>query len=523
MKQSIDPHGDGKRRVLVALLFIASLAQPPGVRSQDAGAATPTPAVTADSGEVNKSGYSLKPKGLSTGEWPNLRLDFSIERSDHTPFRNLNLADVQPRLDGQILATREGDLRLRDNEGSTVLLLLDGSGSMSGMGVDKLRAAKEALKTLVNNLGPSDRVEVVTFDEETSIIVPPTSDKELLKREIENFSIRRDKSRFTMLYDAVDFALLEARQKNIKHVLVISDGWEDTPQTRAFAPAQLDEYKQRREQGIIDSSRSNDVRVFTVAIGDEHGKGLNYVDRAALAHISQGANGGIPAYIELTSDSENKALQEKELLAQLQQTLDALRQSFRYSYSLTLHLDQSMQRDGREHKLWVGFSVGETPRIQLPVEYTLAWATSGPPVVKAVNVQPAIFIQSAPRSIKWPQLLLIYLALLLLLIVLALLPAVGRRLVGGGKAVRLLKAIVTVGDRSPLIGSPCPNEGAASGRRYLIKAGDVVLVCPQCKTRHHLSCWRFNEHHCMNRTCEFEMVIPSQILEKYGLMERELP
>lgn len=524
IRLSVDPQGSSRfKRAVLALVTIASISSLPGATAQNTTVPGSTPSVAASASEVNEAGYSLKPTGLSTSEWPNLRLDFSIERSDHTPFRNLNLADVQPKVDGALLATTEGDLRLSDNQASSVLLLIDVSGSMSGSGVDKLRTAKEALKTLINNLGPADRVGLAAFDEEPRTIVSPTADKELLKKEIEGLSIRRGKSSFTNLYDAVYFGLSEARKNNIKNVLVISDGWEDTPRTRALLTSpDLDEYKRQREQRITEFSRANDIRVFTVAIGDEEGRGLNYVDRTALENISKGANGGVAAYIELKAFLGEDSLQESYLLSRLRQTLDELRRSFHHSYSLTLRPGQMMQRDNREHKLWIGFAVGDNPRIQLPIEYSLAWTTIGPPVVTGTAVQPAVFIQSAPRHVRWRQLLLIYLALLAVLATLALVPVVGRRLMGGGKAVRLHRAITSVGNRSPLLGKPCPNEGLNSGSRYLIKEGDVILTCPRCGTGHHLSCWRFNEHHCMNRTCEFEMVVPPKVLEKYGLMEREL-
>lgn len=514
------------KRALLALLCLALISPLSALVAQDPAAPGSNPSLTGSTGEVNKAGYSLKPTGLSTGEWPNLRLDFSIERGDRTSFRNLTLADVQPKVDGQLVRLTEGDLKLRDNEASSVLILLDRSGSMSSARVDKLRASKEALKTLVDNLGHADMVALVAFDEEALTLVPLTADKELIKREIENVTIRKEKSRFTRLYGAVDFGLSEAKQNKIENVLLISDGWEDTPDTRNLlaTPDKLEAYKQEREQSIALSSRSSNIRVFTVAIGDENGKGLSYVDRAALANISKGANGGVGAYIEITDTSANESLQQSYLLSRLQQTLDDLRQSFRYSYSLTLRVGETRQRDAQEHKLWVGFTVGDNPRIQLPVEYSYAWTAAGPPVVKGVTVQPAIFIQSAPRSVKWQQLLLIYLALLSILAVMAFVPAAGRRLAGGGKALRLRKAIVIVRSRSPLLGSACPNEGAASSGRYLVKEGDVVLVCPNsdCKTLHHLNCWRFNEHTCMNRNCELEMIVPSKLLERYGLMEREL-
>lgn len=517
----------GLKQSLCALLCLTAIWPTHFVVAQEGSAPASQPKLSGSSGEVNQAGFSLKPTGLSTGEWPNLRLDFSIERDDRTSFRNLKLADVQPKVDSQLTKVNEGDLVLKANDPSSVLLLLDGSGSMAiSGGVDKLRAAKEALKTLIDNLGAGDKICLVAFDEEPRTIVPVTADKELAKREIENFTIRRENSRYTRLYDGVKYALEEARKNGIKNILLISDGWEDTPETRKLLnkPMELKAYKEIEEQFITQESRRNDTRIFTVAIGDEKGKGLSYVDRAALQNISKGANGGLDVYIELTSTSGDEAFQQSSLLSRLQQTLDELRKSFRYAYSLTVHVSDTAQRDALEHKLWVGFTVGENPRIQLPVEYTYAWAAaSGPPVVKAVKFPSPIFIQSAPRTVRWQQLLVIYLALLSVLAIMGFVPALGRKLAGRGQTVKLHKSVVVVGARSPLIGSVCPNEGRGSGGSYLIKEDDVVLVCPDpnCRTPHHLSCWRFNDHHCMKRTCDYELVVPSNVLEKFGLMERE--
>ena len=477
---------------------------------------------TAD--EVNKAGYSLKPTGLATNEWPSLRIDFSIQRADQTIFKNLTLADVTAKVDGAELKTREGDLEQKESQSSGVLVLLDGSGSMAGSGVDKLTAAKQSLKTLVDKLDANERVGLIAFDEEPQLLVSPTADKEQVKRAIDNFTIRKGKSRFTRLYEAVRVGLEKAKENHVKNLLIISDGWEDTPETRSLSPAQLQSFKTEHEQKLIGYSRENDIRVFTVAIGNEHGEGLTYVDRAALDNISKGANGGSAAYIALTPDLGTDALQESYLLGRLQQTLNDLRQSFGYSYSLTLRIDPSAQRTGDEHKLWVGFTVGDNPRVQLPIEYTYALPAAGVPIVKDMKVQPAIFIQAAPRTVTWQQLLFIYLVLLTALIFLACVPSVVKVMLRGNESMRLRKSIVTVEHGSPLVGVACPNERTDAGRLYLIKEDDVVLVCPNraCRTPHHLSCWAFNEHRCMQRNCETVLVVPDVVLEQYGLLEPEL-
>jgi Mg-chelatase subunit ChlD len=515
------------KRALLALLALSVMMPLHALLAQNSAppVASPSASLSRTADEVNKAGYSLKPTGLATNEWPNLRIDFSIERADQTIFKNLTLADVSAKIDGADVRTTVGDLEQKESQSSGVLVLLDGSGSMAGSGVDKLTAAKQSLKTLVDKLDANERVGLIVFDEEPRLLTSPTADKEQVKREIDSFTIRKDKSRFTRLYDAVRVGLEKAKENHVKNLLIISDGWEDTPETRSLSPAQLQSFKTEREQKLTGYSRENDIRVFTVAIGNERGEGLSYVDRTALDNISKGAYGGSAAYIELTPDLGTAALQESFLLSRLQKTLNDLRQSFGYSFSLTLRLDQSAQARGDEHKLWVGFTVGDNPRVQLPIEYTYVLPAEGVPIVKEMKVQPAIFIQSAPRTVTWQQLLFIYLVLLSTLIVLGFLPSVMKVLLRGNESVRLRKAIVTVQPASSLIGVACPNEGTEGGRLYLLKEGDVVLVCPSrtCNhTPHHLSCWAFNEHRCMQRNCETVLVVPDAVLEKHGLLETEM-
>ena len=525
MNRFISPGQSSRlRRVAIALICFCSLLPVTGSRAQTQPGPTTTPHVslTSTAAEVEKAGYSLKDFGLATNKWPVVTIDFSIKRSDETIFKNLTLADVESKVDGKQLVTREGDLLQKEVQGSGVFVLLDGSGSMASAGVDKLIAAKQGLETLIDKLNANTRVGLIAFDDEQRVIIAPTTDKERLKQEIESFTIRPEKSRYTRLYEAVEVALEEAKSKGIKNLLVISDGWEDTPETRKLSADGLESLKRRREEAITKISRDNHIRIFTVAIGDERGQGLNFVDRVALDNISKGANGGLAAYIELKGDLESRALEQTYLLSKLQQILDDLKDWFDQSYSLTLRVDESMQVPGKEHKLWVGFTVGNDPRVQLPIEYTYVLPPSGVPVVINKTVQQPIFIRAAPPTVTWQQLLIIYVVLLFALAVLAILPSIFKALTRGGQAMRLRKAIVKVAGKSPLIGITCPNEGTAAGRVYLFKEGDIVLICPNCKTPHHLDCWTFNENQCMQRNCEAELIVPASILESHGLKERNL-
>jgi hypothetical protein len=109
----------------------------------------------------------------------------------------------------------------------------------------------------------------------------------------------------------------------------------------------------------------------------------------------------------------------------------------------------------------------------------------------------------------------IFLILCAVLVLLALLPRAVSYALASAEEKSLYKSIVTVSTHSSLIGMECPNEQAEFGRQYVFKAGDVVITCVRCGGVHHLRCWDFNQGRCMNRTCDYEMRLPPDILDKY--------
>lgn len=509
---------------------------PSGSRAQSQ---SPTPpAVSAAPADINKEGFRLKPVGLGVEAWPTARFDFSVERKDQSTgwpieFVGLKAPDIQVKLDGRPVNIKDSDLKLLGSEPSSVLLLVDGSGSMvdTKVGFNKLAAAKRALTTFAENLRPNDRVALAAFDDEPYIVASHTASRSTLLQLIENFSIRSEKSHFlhTRLYSAVEFAVHRAAEDKIRNVIVISDGWEDTPETDAMSATALEEFKRRRERSIAEYARGNGIRVFTIAIGDEYGKGLDYVDRTALANVSKGANGGEAVYIDIPDlkeqAGEDEELYQELLLKSLTQTLEDIQQSVRYSYSLNVGLGAAVKQDYDLHTIWIAPTVGSEPRIQLPVEYKYTWlpGTALPEVNPASLKQPIpIFIAPPPETVKAPRLAGTYLSILALLAVLALIPFGMRLAAGGGRSAAARKAIVLVGARSELLGKECQNEIGSS--RYRFKEGDAVVICPNtnCKAPHHLSCWHFNHHRCMRRVCQTELEIPQNVLSRYGLSEREL-
>ena len=251
-----------KRNKLIAIVLLAvcaasALALPVYRRVQAQAATTaPTPMLQGQvAQEVNKEGYHLIPHGLAMDSWPNPRFNFSITHNDPSsgksiPFNGLRAADIRVQLDGgQEFTPKDSDLKLTGSDPASVLLLLDGSGSMvdSHLGVNKLSAAKKALNTFIDSLGERDVAAFAAFDDSPRIITQPTSNKSVLHSDINNFTLRPGHSAYTRLYDAVDFALRQAHDNKLRHIVVISDGWEDSPESQKLtSPTQLSDFKHQR-------------------------------------------------------------------------------------------------------------------------------------------------------------------------------------------------------------------------------------------------------------------------------------
>jgi VWFA-related protein len=106
-----------------------------------------------------------------------------------------------------------------------LMLLIDLSGSTREV-VKLIRAA--ALQ-FVQAARPSDRIGVITFAGESTVVSPLTSDRELLRQRIETIDTARGD---TKLYDATDFAINElAKQSNKSRrsaIVLMSDGLDGT-------------------------------------------------------------------------------------------------------------------------------------------------------------------------------------------------------------------------------------------------------------------------------------------------------
>src|ERR1043165_4638211 len=100
-----------------------------------------------------------------------------------------------------------------------VVLLLDTSSSPR----DKLKEIQRAANAFVDQLQPSDRVKVITFDDKVNDLNEFTSDRDLL-----HAAINKTKSgEGTKVYDAVEMAMNTIRRINGRKAIVLfSDGMD---------------------------------------------------------------------------------------------------------------------------------------------------------------------------------------------------------------------------------------------------------------------------------------------------------
>jgi Ca-activated chloride channel homolog len=130
-------------------------------------------------------------------------------------------------------------------ERGTVILTLDTSASMNASDVkpSRLAAAQDAARSFVNGLPKGLLVGLVTFDRNARLLVPPTTEHQLLLSSLDNLKVGPG----TATGDAIDLALhaVESVPKTADGkpapalVVLMSDGAPTVPANGALSPEDL--------------------------------------------------------------------------------------------------------------------------------------------------------------------------------------------------------------------------------------------------------------------------------------------
>ena len=457
---------------------------------------------------IQRENWLLKPAGLDLGTWPQALLNVAIERTDRAYFDSLKIDAIKAQLDDRPIELSPDMLRSAKGDKVGVLLLLDSSRSMetrSG-GLSKLEATRRATLGMIESLPPDTIISVISFSEEIAILAEPTSDRQVVRAALNNYSTRQGN---THLYDGVDKALDYATRHGLKNVILLSDGCDYSPELRAAGREGEGAFKREREEQITKKAQQLAIRLFTVAIGDQTPSTSNqlYVDVDSLRKLA--GLSGSSDYIELPAllrqAGGDRERYRDLLIGELESLLRRISNSFRYDYTLRLPLGSVLRPGMTRSLLKVTFRAGDQI---LPLEIPLGWdPKSNLPIVQSIRILEPYLIPPPSSGMERSEILAIYLILSSLLLALAILPRLGTKAVRFGARRRQRRYIEKLQSRSPRIGGRCPNEDGREWGRHLFRPGDTVITCPSCGTTHHLTCWNENGGRCWSRHCGHEMPI----------------
>lgn len=234
---------------------------------------------------------------LVSGEFPDSTRDFTLLWTRGGGKVGLDLLTTPPDGNGDgyflLLAAPDPALTAREVEAKDVVFVMDTSGSMSG---PKIEQARRALQTLLGDLNPGDRFNIITF----ASSVNPFRDA-LVPASAANLQAARDFAAGikavggTNISDALQSALgMTGRSARAAQIVFLTDGQPTVGQTDADAIL-----------GEAQKENAARARVFTF--------GLGYDVNARLLDGLASDNRGSSDYVTPDEDIEEKvgALYEK--------------------------------------------------------------------------------------------------------------------------------------------------------------------------------------------------------------------
>jgi Mg-chelatase subunit ChlD len=453
---------------------------------------------------------------VDTSKHPTATVNFTIEKQGSV-FRQLETSDVEVFYDGRKVDLKPDALKkAKDSESVRILFVIDKSGSMRPKkGIDKLKPAQDALFNFVSNLSPVDEVAISTFGEDYTEVLPLTKveNKARILDAINNLSAP---DQLTNFYSGIESAVSQAGSKEIKNIIFLSDAKEDNADFNLLKDKPAE--KRRRESDLSGKLNQKGVRFFAVALGNPaaDSDSQEFVDYDSMKNIATPTLGtadliDVPDIME---ESKSSGRTSESLIAEkLKNQLAEVKKMLKFSYALVFDLPPTSKASG---DLMLKFNITDgkkTWKQETTYEYNLQ---DNKPIFGRARVLPFI-ISSASKSLSYKNISMIYLLMLVPLGILSLIPSVFNKFAAAAEVRKVSEAIVSVPPNSPLVGAQCPGESGPLGRRFAFRAGDTLIVCPQCGTPHHLICWAENKFQCMNRMCERRYQIPAQILTKHNV------
>jgi Ca-activated chloride channel family protein len=177
-------------------------------------------------------------------------------------------------------------------ERATVMMAIDVSLSMQATDVlpSRLQAAQQAGKSFVDQLPPRINLGLVSFGGNASVLVPPTLDRDAIKRAIDNLQLQESTAIGEAVFTSLDAITVFGQASTAKgdspppaRIVLLSDGANNKGRSVSDAAA---------------AARKAKVQVSTIAFGTDNGT-VTYggetipvpADKATLSQLAQSTGG----------------------------------------------------------------------------------------------------------------------------------------------------------------------------------------------------------------------------------------
>ncbi len=264
-----------------------------------------------------KENVELRISQIELGDFPTVRAFVSVADEGGIPIRTL-LAD-----DFEIIENNQpvGSIRFANRDELdlplSVMFVVDVSGSMLGMDRDAeqtpLDLEKQAIREFVGQLGPADRVGLVTFSDAAYSAVDMTTDHHQLLAELDYLAAWGQ----TTLWDGIKVGIEDLIDDTVearKAMIVLSDGVDTNSLENLQTVIQVYEAEAM--------SQNKGFSIYTLALGDQ-------VNRSALQQLAK-RTGGLhmdspnaedlsDVYQNILNQIQNEYLLEYESVASAEQ------------------------------------------------------------------------------------------------------------------------------------------------------------------------------------------------------------
>ncbi|HEX7102475.1 MAG TPA: VWA domain-containing protein [Nitrolancea sp.] len=210
-------------------------------------------------------GPQLNVIDVNTTSYPAIKVTVEALGSDGLPITGLTGGAFAVYENGRQQRVDSGDALQASTTPLTVMLALDTSLSMADAG--KLQSAQAAATAFVNQMRPIDRVGLIQFGSEYSLVSPFTSDHGALINEIGHLTPQGN----TRIYDALYLALQQTKSDDGSKAIVLMTDGQDTESAIDLAHA-------------LALVHDSGIHVYTIGIGSD-------IDANALKQIAVESGG----------------------------------------------------------------------------------------------------------------------------------------------------------------------------------------------------------------------------------------